>query len=94
MLKSNKLGFATSSGTETMLAVRENAVLVHMLHDIANYDMFQHLTTQAGQGDRAIVGWVVSLTFLEHCGDVGCFPVFRNGSCLKGLVEDNSQDRS
>ena len=94
MLKSNKLGFTTSSGTETMLAVRENAVLVHMLHDIANYDMFQHLTTQAGQGNMAIVGWVVSLTFLEHCRDVGCFPVFRNGSCLKGLVEDNSQNRS
>ena len=52
MLKSNMLGFLTSSGTETMLAVRENAVLVHMLHDIANYDMFQHLTTQIGQGDR------------------------------------------
>ena len=35
MLKSNKLGFATSTGTETMLAVGVNAVLVHMLHDIA-----------------------------------------------------------
>ena len=40
MLKSNKLGFATSSGAETMLAVKKNAVLVHMLHDIANYDVF------------------------------------------------------
>ena len=41
MLKSDKLGLATSSGKETMLAVRENAVLVHMLHDVANYDVFQ-----------------------------------------------------
>ena len=40
MLKSNKLGFATSPGAETMLAVKKNAVLVHMLHDIANYDVF------------------------------------------------------
>ena len=44
MLKSNKLGFATSSSTETMMAVRENAVLVHMRHGMANYDVFQHLT--------------------------------------------------
>ena len=49
MLKSNKLGFATSSGTETMMAVGEIAVLVHMLHDVANYDVFQHLTAKAGQ---------------------------------------------
>ena len=56
MQKSNKLGFATSSGTETMLAVGENAVLVHMLHDIANYNVFQHLTAKAGQRNRAIVG--------------------------------------
>ena len=40
MLKSNKLGFATSSGTETLLAIGENAVLVHMLHDVANYNLF------------------------------------------------------
>ena len=47
MLKSNKLGLATS-GTETMLAIGENAVLVHMLLDVANYDVFQHLTAKAG----------------------------------------------
>ena len=93
-LKSNKLGFATSSGTESMLAVKENAIIVHMLHDIANFDVFQHLTAKAGQRNRAIVGWVVSLAFLEHCRNIGCFPVFWDGSCLKGLVEDNSQDRS
>ena len=64
MLKSNKLCFATSSGTETMLIVGENAEFVHMLHDIAIYDVLKHLTAKAGQRNRAIVGWVVSLTFL------------------------------
>ena len=44
----NKLGLVTYSGTETMLAVRENTVLVHMLHDIANCDVFQHLTAKTG----------------------------------------------
>ena len=74
MLKSNKLGFATSSCMETMLEIGENAVLVHMLHDIANY-VFKHLTAKAGQRNRAIVGWVVSLAFLKHCRNIGCFPV-------------------
>ena len=92
MLKGNKMGFPTSSGTETMLAVGENAVLVHMLHDVANYSVLQHLTAKAGQRNRAIVGWVVSLAFLEHCRNVCCFPVFWDGSCLKGL-EDNRHDR-
>ena len=78
----NKLGLATYSGTETMLAVRENTVLVHMLHDIVNYDVFQHLTAKAGKKNRAIVGWVVSLAFLEHFRNIGCFTVFWDGSCL------------
>ena len=77
-----------------MLTIGKNAVFVHMLHDIANYDVFQHLTAKAGQRNRVIVGCVVSLTFLEHCRNVGCFPVFWDGSCLKGLVEDNSKDLS
>ena len=60
MLEGNKFSFATSFGTETMLAVGENAVVAHILHHIANYDVFQHLTTKAGQRNRAIVGWFVS----------------------------------
>ena len=76
------LFLATYSGTESMLAVRENAVLVHVLHDIANDDVFQHLTAKAGQRNRAIVGWVVSLAFLEHFRSIGCFPVFWDGFCL------------
>ena len=88
----NKLDLATYSGTKTMLAVRENAVLVHMLHDIANYDVFQHLAAKAGQRNRGIVGWVVSLAFLKHFRNIGCFPVFWEGHCLWALVEDNSQD--
>ena len=92
-MKSNKFGLVTSSVMETMLTVGENAVLDHMLHEIANYDVFQHLTAKAGQRNRAIVGWVVSLAFLEHCKNVGYFPVFWDGSCLKELVADNSQDR-
>ena len=66
MLKSNKLVLTASSGTEIMLAVGENVVPVYMLHEIANYDVFQHLTAKADQGNREIVGWFVSLTLLER----------------------------
>ena len=71
MLKSNKLVLTTSSGTEIMLAVGENVEPVYMLHDIANYDVFQHLTAKAGQRNREIVGWFVSSTLLEHLAKIG-----------------------
>ena len=48
MLKNNKVCL-TSSGTETVLAVGENAVLVHVLHDIAYYGVLQRLTANAGR---------------------------------------------
>ena len=54
MLKSDKWCLASSSGTGSMLAVAENTVLVHVLHDIANYDVFLHLTAKAGQRNRAL----------------------------------------
>ena len=46
MLKSNKLCL-TSSGTEPRWQ-SENAVLVHVLHDIAYYDVLRHLTVNTG----------------------------------------------
>ena len=41
--------FTTSPGPETMLAVRENLMMVHMFHDATGDDMFKHLAAQAGQ---------------------------------------------
>ena len=38
--------------------------------------MLQYRTTEAGQRNRAKVGWVLSLAFLELCRNVACFLVF------------------
>ena len=56
-----------------MLAVREYRV--HVLQNIADNDVFQHLAAEGGQRDRAIVGRVIALSFLEDCRDVGFLPV-------------------
>ena len=84
MLKSNTLVLTTSSGTEIMLSVGENVVPVHMLHDIVNYDVFQHLTAKAGQRSMEIVGWFVSLTLLDWRLEQGllCIPSITVLECL------------
>ena len=45
----HQLSFTTSPGPETMLAVRENLMMVHMFPYVTGDDMFKHLAAQAGQ---------------------------------------------
>ena len=46
-------------------------VIVHMLQNIADNDVFQHLATEGRQRDRVIVGRVIVLSFLEDRRDIG-----------------------
>ena len=54
-----------------MLFLGKDAVAFKVCHDVACNDMFQHLAGNAGKGDRTVIGWFVSLTFLVDWGYVG-----------------------
>ena len=75
MKKGHQLCLTTSSHSESVLAVREYPVIVHVLQNIADNDVFQHLATEGSKRDRAIVGRIIALSFLEDHRDGGFLPV-------------------
>ena len=58
------------AGSVTMLDICKNIVFVVMFHDLAEYYMFNQLTTDECDGYRAIIGWCGSVTFLVDWGNV------------------------
>ena len=46
-----------------------------MGHNLGSDYVFYDFACDAGQGDWAVVGWDVSLSFLEDRGYYGCSPV-------------------
>ena len=48
-----------------------------MIHDLAEDDMFHYLTVDTSNGYGLLVFGLVSLSFIEGCGDVCCSPIFQ-----------------
>ena len=45
-------------------------MVVQVFQDIADDDVFQYLAAKAGQRNWAVVRRVITLSFLENCGDI------------------------
>ena len=63
------------AGSETMMGIFKNIVLVIVCHDLAEYYMFNQLTADGCDGHRAIIGWCGSVTFLVDWGKVCKSPI-------------------
>ena len=68
-----------SSSSKPMLTVCDNLVLVKVLQNIAYYDAFLDITTNACKGDWYVVTGFILYSLLEDCSYVGRLPVFGDG---------------
>ena len=65
-----------------MVQVCEDAVLFHVVHDVPEDDVLQQLARDGGEGDRAVVGRQVTVSFFKGAGDICCKPIFRESACV------------
>ena len=82
MIECEDLGFTAPLGPKSVLAVVENVMFLMVFYRVTHNDMFKELTTQTCEGDRSIVGSIMTGTLCIYSCYVGMSPVIWHGVLL------------
>ena len=84
--------FREHGNVMTMLTISKYMMFIQMTHDVAiNYDMFQRLACNAGEGNWPVVASFEPFPFLVNCRHIGCLPHFWYTAARQALPIDDAQ---
>jgi len=73
---------------KTVLWIRDELILVQVIHHLISENRLHHLANLAGKANWTIIVSFMSADFLEQRCDICRSPVSRNTTCIHGFAEN------